>query len=268
MESINTINTGEGNTKPLPKSMKKVSFTINNPPNTLIHDIIQTCTERGYFYVIGEEVGESGTPHLQGYIEFGSAKAFSTVKKLLPRAHIERSRGDREQNRTYCKKGGKFFENFPLTMQETVLKEYDDVEWYDFQKMIIEMYDTEPCKRTIHWITDYVGNNGKSFLTRYMVVKYNVLLVNGKKADVFHQIAKRFEPEKENPFKMVIMDIPRHQAEFVNYGLLEEIKNGIIMSGKYEGGTFVFPIPHVIVLSNALPDYSKFSADRWNTIVL
>ncbi len=61
----------------------------------------------------------------------------------------------------------------------------------------------------------------------------------------------------------MILDLPRHNVDYVNYGLLEQLKNGCMFSGKYEGGQFVFPIPHVVVFANQAPDMSKFSLDRW-----
>lgn len=51
-------------------------------------------SESGINYVIyGIEVGESGTRHLQGYIEFSRRVRLSGCRKLLPRAHFERRRG-------------------------------------------------------------------------------------------------------------------------------------------------------------------------------
>lgn len=266
----NTNNIGGGNTSSPPKSMKKCCFTLNNPSNTIIKDIVDKCEKRGYLYVIGEEVGEKGTPHLQGYIEFPNPKVWSTVQNLFSKkAHVEKAKGTRAQNLIYCKKDGKFISNFPVPLREQVLAEYENIEWYDWQKKIIALHDEPADNRKIIWITDYVGNRGKSFLTRYMVVKHNIVLADGKKADIFHQIAKRLEDvDNEVCFDMVILDIPRHNQEFINYGLLEQLKNGLIMSGKFEGGTFVFKIPHVIVMSNELPDYTKFSMDRWETIIL
>lgn len=260
----NTLNTEEGNNKPPPKSLRRLCFTLNNPNDTAISDIIEKCENRNYFYCIGNEVGEQGTPHLQGYIEFPNPKLWQTCINLLPGAHIIRCKGTRKQNLIYCKKDGDFRCNFPVPLEEQVLAEYASVEWRPWQQEVLDMYVTTPDNRSVHWYTDILGNNGKSFLTRYLVVKENVLVANGKKCDVFHQVAKRLENEDEQkPFKMVILDIPRHQQEFTNYGLLEELKNGLIVSGKYEGGTFVFPSPHVVVMSNSHPDWTKFSNDRW-----
>lgn len=272
MQIPNTVNIDGGNTitpSNMPKTLRKCCFTSNNYTNLEYVKIIEICETRNYLYCIGEEVGEQGTKHLQGYLEFKSPKTFATLKKLLPKAHIEKAKGSRKQNLTYCKKDGKWKSNFPVPLDEQVLAEYDNIVWRPWQQEVIDLYVTTPDKRHIYWIIDTVGNKGKSFVTRYLVTKHKILIADGKKADVFHQVAKRLENVDEpEAFRMVILDLPRHNQEFTNYGLLEQLKNGLIMSGKYEGGTFVFPSPHVIVMSNAEPDYSKFSMDRWKIINL
>lgn len=60
---------------------------------------------------VGLEVGEKGTPHLQGYVELNKVMRIAGVKKVLgDRAHVEKRLGTREQARTYCLKDGKYFE--------------------------------------------------------------------------------------------------------------------------------------------------------------
>jgi len=250
-------------------SMRRVCFTWNGYTNTGLQELIQKCTQRSYLYCFGEEVGESGNKHIQGYLEFTKPKRFSTIKNLIPHAHIEKARGSRQENLTYCSKDGIVHSNFPVPVKQRLLRQFDGVVWKDWQAELINLHDEPPDPRTIRWYVDRLGNAGKSFVTKYLYLKHRVLVASGKKADVFHQIAKRYEDEEnEDEFRMVILDIPRHQSEFTNYGLLEEIKNGLIMSGKYEGGTFVFETPHLIVMSNQEPDYNKFSQDRWDIQML
>lgn len=63
------------------------------------------------YLVVGREVGESGTPHLQGYIRFKKKVTFPTVLNVLRgHPHIEKAKGSPKQNRTYCTKGGDFKE--------------------------------------------------------------------------------------------------------------------------------------------------------------
>jgi len=52
------------------------------------------------------EKGESGTVHLQGYLELGVPKRLKAIKQIpgLEKAHFERRLGTREQARDYCRK--------------------------------------------------------------------------------------------------------------------------------------------------------------------
>lgn len=53
----------------------------------------------------GQEVGQEGTPHLQGYVEFRSPRRLNAVKGMFgQRCHLEKARGSGEQNRQYCSK--------------------------------------------------------------------------------------------------------------------------------------------------------------------
>jgi len=62
------------------------------------------------YHIYGLETGENGTPHMQGYIEFGKVYRFAGVKKLLPRAHLEIRKGTRDEARAYCMKDNEYIE--------------------------------------------------------------------------------------------------------------------------------------------------------------
>lgn len=82
---------------------RRYCFTINNWNNDDLENIKEICTDAQY--ILGNEKGKKKeTPHLQGYIEFKNAKTFSAIKKLIPRAHIEKAKGNKQQNIDYCSK--------------------------------------------------------------------------------------------------------------------------------------------------------------------
>lgn len=62
------------------------------------------CNNISYL-ICAKETGESGTPHLQGYIEFINARSLMGVKKLMPTAHLEIRLSSALNASNYCKKG-------------------------------------------------------------------------------------------------------------------------------------------------------------------
>jgi len=87
-------------------------FTLNN--YTLEEEIDLLCTGLPITYIIyGYEIGENGTPHLQGYAELNHKMRVATIKKLGPgfeRMHIETRKGTQKEAVTYCKKEGNWIE--------------------------------------------------------------------------------------------------------------------------------------------------------------
>lgn len=79
-------------------------FTLNNYTDVEYAGLLSAPHD---YVIIGKEVGENGTPHLQGYIVFLNRKRLAGCKKLSPRAHWEiKSRYSTiESCRKYCMKG-------------------------------------------------------------------------------------------------------------------------------------------------------------------
>lgn len=90
------------------------TFTMNNYPSTKLVDEIE-CK----YIVYGKEVGESGTPHLQGTIVFPSQRTLKSVIKKLPGCHVEICKA-LQASIEYCKKEGDFCERgvAPLTQKQ------------------------------------------------------------------------------------------------------------------------------------------------------
>jgi len=93
-------------------------FTVNNYTDEDEHQswampwIGKDCV----YIIVGKEVGENGTPHLQGFICFSNKKSMKQLKDFFPTAHFEIKRGTFEQASTYCKKENDFFEWGTLPM--------------------------------------------------------------------------------------------------------------------------------------------------------
>ena len=66
-----TIGSVEGNTKPQRSNpAKKFCFTWNNYPENAIKELLAPkFTMFEMDWIVGREIGDSGTPHLQGYFE-------------------------------------------------------------------------------------------------------------------------------------------------------------------------------------------------------
>jgi len=62
------------------------AFTYNNYDEIIIKNIKAWKVNK---MIVSKEVGESGTPHLQGAVTFNICTSFKTVSTLLPKAHWE-----------------------------------------------------------------------------------------------------------------------------------------------------------------------------------
>lgn len=91
-------------------------FTINNYAPTTeqsLKDHLQCVCK---YIVWGREVGEEGTPHLQGFAMLKKPYRFKRLKKLFAdkvgcNPHIEKTRGTPIQAADYCKKDGHVYEH-------------------------------------------------------------------------------------------------------------------------------------------------------------
>lgn len=78
-------------------------FTINNPTEEDLKEVTDLSGDCRYI-VVGNEIGEEGTPHYQGFVYMTSQRTLKSMKKRLTRAHLEKMRGTVEQNIDYCTK--------------------------------------------------------------------------------------------------------------------------------------------------------------------
>jgi len=95
-------------------------FTLNNPTDEERAALSAFAESQCVYMVYGDEVGESGTPHLQGFLVTKKKQRLTGVKKAMMRAYLEPARGTCSQAADYCKKDGQFTEYgaLPMTQQE------------------------------------------------------------------------------------------------------------------------------------------------------
>lgn len=88
------------------KRHRNYCFTLNNYTEVLIQNISVIANKFRYI-CYEKEVGEQGTPHLQGYFELDDAKTMTALQKGLLkglRMSLRVARGNATQNTTYCSK--------------------------------------------------------------------------------------------------------------------------------------------------------------------
>lgn len=110
--------------------------------------------------------------------------------------------------------------------------------------------------RKIIWIYDEIGGVGKTKFSKWLGSQPNSIYLGlEKKENILYMV------EKE---ELIIFDIARSEIEFLNYSIVEKLKDGAWIAGKYEGKKiYRQKDANIIVFSNSLPTYEKLSLDRW-----
>lgn len=275
-------------------------FTYNNYTAETEAQLVEWLKANTKYYVVGHEVGEQGTPHLQGYMQLKKKQRMTAIHQQLPvRMHLEPARGSALQNAKYCSKAGDFTSagepvvkgqrsdleafkadvddgltyNQALRVHTKVVarypkfaKEYvalvaaekapkcEIAEFRPWQQAIMDIVAQPPHDRHIHWVFDHDGGKGKTFLAKHLVSVHGAFYsTGGKSTDIIYSYSGQ---------RIVIFDFVRETHDFVNYGAIESIKNGLMSSNKYESCQKFYPPPHVIVFANFQPADGKLSADR------
>lgn len=270
-EGGNTILPSRANVKQISPA-KRWAFTLNNytdPEILLIENEIKKSCSIGFF---NKEVGESGTPHLQGYVEF---KFKCRPKNLFPeRVHWEKAAGSRDSNMEYCSKD--CLETQRMTFEHGVkrkipLRVFTELRPWQASVVNLIQSDWESQEdRGIHWVCDVDGCQGKTQFCKYLTTKYKqVIIITGGAYKDIAQILAAFNESETNDLNddtVIIFNIPREADEkgLISYKALESLKDGLITSVKYESTTMVFNSPSVWVFSNEMPSIEKLSVDRWN----
>lgn len=133
-------------------------------------------------------------------------------------------------------------------------------------QFIQEMGKDGKNDRTIYWVRDTEGNQGKTWLTKYLYrvnPEVTAWVHNGATKDLMKSII-----QKASNLELVLFDLSRTNEERVNYDFIERVKNGMIQSTKYEVETIMIDSPTVVCFANFGPDVTKMSLDRWKILNL
>lgn len=247
----------EGNTS---LRARRWCFTLNNYNLNEVH-ILERINSMCTKFAMQEEVGEGGTPHIQGFWVFSNARRFSALKKWLPRLHLERMRGTTKDNMAYCTKK-ETRTGRQWTSWEVLRDPMEGLVKTEWEELIDNILDVEPDPRRIYWFWEEVGCVGKTTYAKHLCMTRNALYLSGKVSDMKFAISTLM-PDVP---KIFIFDFCRSREEYVSYEGIEAIKNGIFFSGKYEGKMVMYNIPHVICFANFCPRLNALSIDRWSVI--
>lgn len=248
---------------------KKWAFTYNNYTDSEYSSIVTVLGDKCDVAIVGREIAESGTPHIQGYCEFKVKCRPKSVKfegKALG-IHWEKAKGSRIQNVTYCSKSDKKAWCKGCKIKKT-LKLIKEEQFYQWQKDIVKVINGEPDDRQVMWYWSHKGKIGKTAFGKWLCHYKGAYCLNGKGSDVRNGIVEYWKAEGDTP-ELIVYPIPRcHGSEYVSYEALENIKDMFFYSGKYEGGMVIGNSPHLIVFANSPPHEEKLSEDRWKIVCI
>lgn len=190
------------------KRVRRWSLTLNNPTEEEWEAVRTIPLGNVTRAIFANEIGEEGTPHIQGFIHFKNAKSLTATKKFLGsnRWHLEISRGTDYENWTYCGKedtnalqfGDEPIEGDDLSVWARIVQHIDDgmttneiIRRYPETAMrcitAIEKYRLDVDRQNAGWrdvVTTYIHGSTGCGKTRYVMDKYgyqNVYRATDKK---------------------------------------------------------------------------------------
>lgn len=243
----------------------------------ILEDRIKIIPDIKYVFQM-EQGDEKQRFHFQGYIGYKNAVWRNSVIELLTvnnrKPWLEKIKGKPDNYIAYCRKletrvSNCVYNNIPdpdeRLSQMDLFRQWH-LTYKDWQAEIVSYYKSMEwmSSRTIWWIHDEDGGAGKSIFIRHLfcsIARKNMIVSSGNMNDTACAIANHIEETKGGP-SIVAFSYPRACSTFA-YSAMEQVKDGLFFSGKYVSQTLCFFPPFVIVFSNAVPDQSKLTPDRW-----
>ena len=252
----NTISPPHGKAKRCTAS-KRWAFTWNNYPQDWVALLAPAFD--GAKWIGGLEVGENGTRHVQGYVEFPIKVRPVGYKGIPTSIHWEKARKSRETNVAYCAKEATTIKGNLRLPRVPKFPEFNK----PWQVEALDVIKTEPDDRTIYWYWSHEGKLGKTTFAKYLAIEHNACILAGKGADVRNG-ALTYKRDAGRYPDLCVFPIPRSfNSDYLSYEAIENVKDALFYSGKYEGGTVADACPHLFVFANFPPDETRMSTDRW-----
>jgi len=271
-------------------------FTLNNYTDADIQKLeVFPCS----YIIYGKEVGASGTPHLQGYLQMAKKCRITGLTKYV-QAHYTLARGSPQQNIEYCSKQGDVYTRGIVSTERerTDLRKFmEDVKDGTTDKKRLREEHPEVCAKYPRFVDEYLQDNEPPLkiaahpLKQWQqelnqslnrepddrTITFMVDYTGGAGKTWFakyycsmHDNAQIMEMGKRSDMahalrtdiRVLFINCTRDHSELLQYGFLEAVKDGMVFSGKYDSRTKRIGLCHVVVLMNQDPDRSKLSEDR------
>lgn len=251
MSSVPVVPAEDGNND-LSSALYKYDFVVNNYTENEVCQLKVTLKNICKKACFGLEVGDSGTPHIQGYISLKKKERYTGLHNYpgLERASFRKVRNDKACIE-YCQKDNCAFSWGFATKCRIITN------LRPWQVEVERQCLLEPEERTINWIYDDQTNVGKTVFTKYMVVKHNaVFFTGGRKSDIACQLALEEKGGRDLNNNMIIIFNFGFEEDEIDYKAFENLKDGLISSSKYKSSGLCFNAPHIWIMSNRLPNES------------
>nr|QKK13643.1 replication-associated protein [Sorghum mastrevirus associated alphasatellite]QKK13645.1 replication-associated protein [Sorghum mastrevirus associated alphasatellite]QKK13647.1 replication-associated protein [Sorghum mastrevirus associated alphasatellite] len=233
-----------------------------------------------------EKAPTTGKIHLQGFIVLKSPRRITFLRKFLGKsAHLEHARSKSSSCRDYCRKDatrtdgpweyGVFAEQGSKARKamERYRSDPDELRLSDpqlYRRCLAESINSQfgalvlplftrpwqicfnerinqgPDDRNIIWVCGTQGGEGKTTRAKGLVKDGWFYSRGGKSVDIKYSYSMHMGH--------VCFDLPRQSEEILNYAVIEEIKDRLIRSAKYEPLDInAVDRVHVVVFANFKP---------------
>ena len=144
-----------------------------------------------------------------------------------------------------------------VQLQHQLFTKLSDAKLYLWQDCLLRKVFNQN-DRQVTWVWEETGNIRKTWIANYLSILYNFTLLDGTITS--RDLAYFFSPSSGG----VCIDVSRHSETTFDYSVIENLKDGYLVTGKYEGRTVRFLPVNVVVLANFHPNLSSLSLDRWD----